>query len=63
MEDDDRPFGECVLCGGPIQYGEPILCYEEGKIAHRMNTWCKAYRESVARGDEKICKDMGIVLD
>lgn len=58
-----RDWGRCVLCDGPLDYGHPVIVYGDGKLAHRMSTWCKAYRESVARGDKKICEDFGITLD
>jgi hypothetical protein len=64
LEDNqkDERWMTCKLCNGPIAYGEPVSQHEDGWI-HRFKTWCDAYKESVHRGDDHICKEMGITLN
>lgn len=38
----------CVLCGGPIGMGEPVVIYENG-LAHRFRTTCDWIKEEEAQ--------------
>lgn len=53
---------DCVLCGGPIGNGEPVVFHGEG-LAHRFKTTCEHERELAAERDRDIMHALGVSID
>ncbi len=56
---NDSRVATCVLCGGPIGNGEPVVRCGDG-FAHRFKNTCEYERELAAERDRNILHALGV---